>query len=71
MRYHPDALAGRRLAQGQAHTFAQGPVPYALPGISMALKRAGLHASEAELDAIEGLLWKVNVTDGERNIELL
>jgi hypothetical protein len=36
-----------------------------------ALKRAGLHASEAELDAIEGLLWKVNVTDGERNIELL
>jgi hypothetical protein len=36
-----------------------------------ALKRAGLHASEAELDVIEGLLWKVNVTDGARNIELL
>jgi len=36
-----------------------------------ALMRAGLHASEAQLDAIEELLWKVNVTDGERNIELL
>jgi len=30
-----------------------------------------LRASEAQLDAIEDLLWKVNVTGGERNIELL
>ena len=36
-----------------------------------ALRKAGLHASEAQLDTIEELLWKVKVTDGERNIELL
>jgi hypothetical protein len=36
-----------------------------------ALEEVGLRASEAQLDAIEDLLWKVNVTDGERNIELL
>jgi hypothetical protein len=36
-----------------------------------ALQKAGLRASEAQLDAIEDLLWKVNVTGGERNIELL
>jgi hypothetical protein len=36
-----------------------------------ALRRAGLHASDAQLDMIEDLLWKTNVTDGERNIELL
>jgi hypothetical protein len=36
-----------------------------------ALRRAGLHASEAQLDTIEDLLWKVDVTGGERNIELL
>jgi hypothetical protein len=36
-----------------------------------ALRRAGLQASEAQLDTIEELLWKVNVAGGERNIELL
>jgi hypothetical protein len=36
-----------------------------------AIQRAGLRASEAQLDVIEDLLWKVNVADGERNIELL
>jgi len=36
-----------------------------------ALLRAGLQPSEAQLDTIEDLLWKANVTDGERNIELL
>ncbi len=35
------------------------------------LQKVGLRASEAQLDAIEDLLWKVNVTGGERNIELL
>ena len=33
-----------------------------------ALRRAGLHASEAQLDTIEDLLWKVKLTDGERNM---
>ena len=36
-----------------------------------ALRRAGLHASEHQLDTIEDLLWKVKVTNGERNIELV
>ena len=36
-----------------------------------ALRRAGLRASEAQLDTIEELLWEVNVADGQRNIELL
>ncbi len=36
-----------------------------------ALRRAGLQASEAHLDTIEDLLWKVNVADGQRNMELL
>jgi hypothetical protein len=36
-----------------------------------ALRRAGLHASEAQLDMIEDLLWKVTVTDSERKIALL
>ena len=36
-----------------------------------ALIKAGIQATEAQLDVIEELIWKVNVTDGERNIELL
>ena len=36
-----------------------------------ALVKAGIQATEAQLDALEELIWKVNVTDGERNIELL
>jgi len=36
-----------------------------------ALVKAGIHATEAQLDALEELIWKVDVTDGERNIELL
>jgi len=36
-----------------------------------ALIKAGIQATEAQLDALEELIWKVNVTDGERNIELL
>jgi hypothetical protein len=36
-----------------------------------ALLKAGIQATEAQLDALEELIWKVNVTDGERNIELL
>jgi len=36
-----------------------------------ALLKAGIRATEAQLDALEELIWKVNVTNGERNIELL
>ncbi len=36
-----------------------------------ALLKAGIQATEAQLDVLEELIWKVNVTDGERNIELL
>ena len=36
-----------------------------------ALVKAGIQASEAQLDALEALIWKVNVTNGERQIELL
>ena len=36
-----------------------------------ALVKAGIQATEAQLDALEELIWKVNVMDGERNIELL
>jgi hypothetical protein len=36
-----------------------------------ALLKAGLRASEAQLDTIDKLLWKVNTAGGERNIELL
>jgi hypothetical protein len=36
-----------------------------------ALVKAGIQATEAQLDVLEELIWKVNVTKGERNIELL
>jgi len=36
-----------------------------------ALVKAGIQATESQLDALEELIWKVNETDGERNIELL
>ena len=36
-----------------------------------ALVKVGIKATDAQLDALEDLIWKVNVTDGERNIELL
>ena len=36
-----------------------------------ALMKVGLKATDAQLDALEDLLWKVNVADGERNIEHL
>ncbi len=36
-----------------------------------ALVKAGIQATESQLDALEELIWKVDVTDGERNIELL
>jgi hypothetical protein len=36
-----------------------------------ALMKVGIKATEAQLDALEDLIWKVNKTDGERNIELL
>jgi hypothetical protein len=36
-----------------------------------ALIKAGIQASEAQLDTLEELIWKVNVRDGERYIEHL
>ena len=36
-----------------------------------ALREAGIGATEAQLDALEDLLWTVTVKDGERQIELL
>ncbi len=36
-----------------------------------ALIEAGIQASEAQLDKLEELIWKVNVRDGERYIEHL
>ena len=71
VRHRGDALAGGRVAQGQVHAFAQGPVAHALQGLSLGSPEAGLRASEAQLDTIEELLWKVNTADGVRNIELL
>lgn len=35
-----------------------------------ALMKVGLKATDAQLDALEDLLWNVNVVDGERYIEL-
>ncbi|OFW14499.1 MAG: hypothetical protein A3H27_06600 [Acidobacteria bacterium RIFCSPLOWO2_02_FULL_59_13] len=36
-----------------------------------ALKKAGIQATENQIDALENMLWKFNVTDGQRHIELL
>jgi hypothetical protein len=36
-----------------------------------ALMKVGVMATEAQLDALEDLIWNVRVTDGERHIELL
>jgi hypothetical protein len=36
-----------------------------------ALMKVGIKATEAQLDALEDLIWNVQVKDGERNIELL
>jgi hypothetical protein len=36
-----------------------------------ALREVGLQATEAQLDALEELIWAVTVKDGERQIELL
>jgi hypothetical protein len=33
--------------------------------------KVGIKATEAQLDALEDLIWKINKVDGERNIELL
>ena len=36
-----------------------------------ALLKADIQANKEQLDTLEELIWKVNVTNGERNIELL
>ncbi len=41
---------------------------WALP---WALREVGIQATEAQLDALEDLLWTVTTKDGERHIELL
>jgi hypothetical protein len=41
---------------------------WALP---WALREVGIRASEAQLDALEDLIWTVTTKNGERHIELL
>jgi hypothetical protein len=36
-----------------------------------ALFKVGIKATEAQLDALEDLIWNVQVKDGERHIDLL
>jgi hypothetical protein len=36
-----------------------------------ALMKVGIKATDAQLDALEDLIWRVNKADGQRNIELL
>jgi hypothetical protein len=36
-----------------------------------ALMKVGIKATEAQLDALEDLIWNVQVKDGERHIDLL
>src|ERR1700682_1784667 len=36
-----------------------------------ALMKVGIKATEAQLDALEELIWNVKVKDGERHIDLL
>jgi hypothetical protein len=36
-----------------------------------ALMKVGIKATEAQLDALEDLIWNVQVKDGERQIDLL
>ena len=36
-----------------------------------AIKKAGIQATSEQLDALDELLWKMKITDGERHTELL
>jgi hypothetical protein len=36
-----------------------------------AIKKAGIQATDEQMDALDELLWKTKITDGERHIELL
>jgi hypothetical protein len=36
-----------------------------------ALQKAGIEATKAQLDALDDLIWRPNIRDGERHIELV
>jgi hypothetical protein len=36
-----------------------------------ALEKAGIQATDKQIEALEELIWEIKVTDGQRNIELL
>ena len=68
------ALTHSRLAEWRRGKYT--PSPEALSQmlyrvLPWALREVGIEATEAQLDALEDFLWKVNVTNGERNIEHL
>lgn len=39
--------------------------------LAWAIEKAGIQATKAQLDALDELLWKTEIKDGERHIELL
>ncbi len=64
----PGWLSGALASTRRRRRFKAHMLYWALP---WALREVGIQATEAQLDALEDLLWTVTTKDGERHIELL
>ena len=68
------AATHSRLAEWRAGKYTPSPKVLSrmlYEVLPWALQEVGIRATEAQLDALEDLIWIVTVRDGERHIELL
>ncbi len=68
------ALTHSRVAEWRSGKYAPShqAISYMLYNtLPWAIEQAGIQATQAQLDALDELLWKMKIVDGERHVELL
>lgn len=66
-------LTHSRVAEWRTGKYTPSPaiISYLLYNtLPWAIKKAGIQATETQLDALDELLWKTKMADGERHVEL-